>query len=135
MRCNILNIERKFMKNIGLFVLLAITLSACSSNTETPQSTFKNTAACQSQLKDIAKANFKLDDISNESLVFDVQAQASDEEIIQMNIVQKDQNENRSVGRMKVNKATNEMYNSTFDNTNLIAVKLDSHPSFIAECF
>lgn len=123
------------MKNIGLFVLLVITLSACSSNTETPQSTFKNTAACQSQLKDIAKANFKLDDISDESLVFDVQAQASDEEIIQMNIVQKDQNENRSVGRMKVNKATNEMYNSTFDNTNLIAVKLDSHPSFIQECF
>ncbi|NAR98336.1 hypothetical protein [Acinetobacter haemolyticus] len=124
------------MKKIGLFILLACTISACSSNNKTYQSTFKHTPECQGQLIDISKGNFKLDDIPKERLSFDLQATDNNEEIIQINIAEKEPNGTRSsAGRIKVNKAQNEIFNSTFDDMNLISIKLGSHPSFIADCF
>ncbi|WDZ51225.1 hypothetical protein LF296_18415 [Acinetobacter vivianii] len=123
------------MKKIGLFILLACIISACSSNNETYQSTFKHTPECQAQLIDISKGNFKLDDISKERLSFDLQATDNNEEIIQINIAEKEQNGIRSAGRIKVNKAQNEIFNSTFDDMNMIPIKLGSYPSFITDCF
>lgn len=123
------------MKKIGLFILLACIISACSSNNETYQSTFKHTPECQAQLIDISKGNFKLDDISKERLSFDLQVTDNNEEIIQINIAEKEQNGIRSAGRIKVNKAQNEIFNSTFDDMNMIPIKLGSHPSFITDCF
>ncbi|QER41058.1 hypothetical protein F2A31_15705 [Acinetobacter suaedae] len=123
------------MKKIGLIILLAITISACDSNNKTYQSTFKHTLECQDQLKDITKGNFKLDDIPKKNLTFDIQPRDNNIEIIQINFVPKEQNESRSAGRIKVNKADKEMFNSTFDDINLIPIKLGSHQMFVAECF
>lgn len=123
------------MKKTGLFILLVCTISACSSNQKSYQSTFKHTPECQNQLIDITKSNFKLDNISRESLSFDSQATNENEEIIQINIAEKQSNAARSVGRIKVNKFKNEVFNSTFDDTNLIPIKLGSHQSFVKDCF
>lgn len=123
------------MKKTGLFILLACTISACSSHNEIYQSTFKHTPECQAQLIDISKGNFKLDDIAKERLSFDFQAKDNSEEIIQMNIAEKQPDATRSAGRIKVNKARNEIFNSTFDDMNMIPIKLGSHPSFIKDCF
>lgn len=118
-----------------LLPILAVSISACHSGQDAVASSFKDTPVCQSQLQDMVDHNFKLGDIPKQELKFVVTAKDAQAEIVQINYIEPPKNEVVSIGRIKVDKAAQQLHNSTFDDMNLIPIKVDSAADFINQCF
>ncbi|AOA59828.1 hypothetical protein BFG52_02000 [Acinetobacter larvae] len=123
------------MSKLVLCIVCATAMTACHFGPEIEHSSFKNSAVCQNQLKDMIYENYKLDGIAREKISFEFNPINAKEEVIQINLLQEAALKPSSVGRIKVNKSENTLFNSTFDNNNLIAIKLDEHQDFIEKCF
>ena len=125
----------KKQKNL-YFTLPILLLSACTfekNNDKQHTSTFKKNETCLKELTDITKQNFVLDRLPKHTLQFQVFAKNENEERIQ--IQGRVSEELHPIGQLKVDKAQHAMFNSTFDEMNLIQVKLNQHPNFIESCF
>ena len=126
------------MNKLLVLGFMVISLSACSTKQETAtelKSTFKNSAECQTLLKEIVKQHFNLRGIPTSALKFTVSAKSENEEQIQIDVLKNEVSEEISIGKFKVLKSEKQIFDSTFDDTNMIKVDLKENKSVIDICF
>lgn len=126
------------MKKIILLGFAALSLSACdmkpAANVEA-KSTFKDSTECQKQLREIVKSSFNLRGIPTSALKFNVFAKTDNEERIQIDALKNEVTDARPIGQFRVLKSEKKIFDSTFDETNLIEVNLKNHENVIDICF
>ena len=126
------------MKKIILLGLVALSLSACDTKQEPSveaKSNFKDSAECQKHLREIVKSSFNLRGIPTSALKFNVFAKTDNEERIQIDALKNEVTDARPIGQFRVLKSEKKIFDSTFDETNLIEVNLKNHGNVIDICF
>lgn len=126
------------MKKIILLGLVALSLSACDTKQEPSveaKSNFKDSAECQKHLREIVKSSFNLRGIPTSALKFNVFAKTDNEERIQIDALKNEVTDARPIGQFRVLKSEKKIFDSTFDETNLIEVNLKNHENVIDICF
>lgn len=126
------------MKTTLILLFATLFVSACNVSHEPPkqvQSTFKDSETCQNQLKDMVSHSFNLRGIPASALIFNVEAKNDNEERIDIHAQKTEQTDETPIGQFKVLKNEKQIFDSTFDDSNLIKVDLKNHQNFIDRCF